>query len=146
YVVLFCVIAIALCSCIQFGYEPAWGLAAIIAGAAALLILRKSPMIMFAGLLFVGNLKTIPAQRISLSDPTMVVFLLCCGAIAIDFLTYLIDGRSQWTPSGLLAGQGFRIWLFILFVIVLAASFLRTPAVQYGGTKLSRFLAFETLV
>jgi len=103
-------------------------------------------MILFAGLLLVGNFKTVPAQGISFSDPTMVLFLLCCAAIAIDFLSYLISGHSHWTIDGLLARQGFRISLFILFVIVFAVSFLYTPAVQYGGIKLSRFLAFETLV
>jgi O-antigen ligase len=145
YAALLFVTAVALWSCVHFGYEPALGIAAIVIGAATLVALRKWPMTMFAGLLFVGNFKTIPAHGISLSDPTMVLFLLCCGAIAIDFLSRLINGYSDWTLGTLLAGQAFRISLFILFIIVLAASFLYTPTEQYGGVKLSRFLAFETL-
>jgi O-antigen ligase len=145
YASLFLVTAAALWSCAHFGYEPALGIAAIVIGAATLVALRKWPIMMFAGLLFVGNFKTVPAHGISFSDPTMVLFLLCCGAIAFDFLSRLINGRPEWTLGTLLAGQAFRISLFILFVIVLAASFLYTPTEQYGGMKLSRFLAFETL-
>jgi O-antigen ligase len=145
YATLLLVTAAALWSCAHFGYEPALGFAAITIGTATLVALRKWPIVMFAGLLFVGNFKTIPAHGISLSDPTMVLFLLCCGAIALDFLSRLIDGSPEWTLGALLAGQAFRISLFILFIIVLAASFLYTPTEQYGGMKLSRFLAFETL-
>jgi O-antigen ligase len=145
YAALLLVTAAALWSCAHFGYEPALVIAAIVIGAATLVALRKWPIIMFAGLLFVGNFKTVPAHGITLSDPTMVLFLLCCGAIALDFLSRLIDGRPEWKLGALLAGQAFRISLFILFIIVLAASFLYTPTEQYGGMKLSRFLAFETL-
>jgi O-antigen ligase len=145
YAVLLLATAAVLWSCVQFRYEPVWGIAAIVIGAATLMALLKAPMIMFAGLLLVGEFKTIPARGISFSDPTMVLFLLCCAAIAIDFLSYLIHGHSEWTPGSLFAGQAFRICLFILFIIVLSASVLYTPSVQYGNMKLSRFLAFETL-
>lgn len=145
YALLLLVTAVALWACAYFGYEPTWSIAVMVIGAATLVALRKWPMIIVAGLLFVGNFKTSPAHGISLSDPTMVLFLLCCGAITIDFLSRLITGRSEWTLGTLLAGQAFRISLFILFIIVLAASYLYTPTVQYGGMKLLRFLAFETL-
>jgi O-antigen ligase len=100
---------------------------------------------MFAGLLFVGELKTVPAKDISFSDPTMLMFLLCCGAIAMDWLRDSISGRPA-PPGHVLAGQTFRVGLFMLFVGVMAASFIYTPAEQYGRTKLLRFLTFETLV
>lgn len=145
YATLLLVTAAALWGCVHFGYDPSSGIAAIVIGTATLVALSKWPIIMFAGLLFVGNFKTIPAHGISFSDPTMVLFLLCCGAIALDFLSRLINGRPKWTLGTLLAGQAFRISLFILFIIVLAVSFLYTPTQQYGGMKLSRFLAFETL-
>jgi O-antigen ligase len=146
YALLLLMAAVALWSCAHFGYEPAWGIGAIVLGAATLVALRKWPMIMFAGLLFVGNFKTVPAHGISLSDPTMVLFLLCCGAIAIDFLSHLVHGRPEWTLDAPFAGQAFQICLFLLFTTAFAASFLYTPAASYGGMKLSRFLAFETLV
>ena len=146
YATLLLVTAATLWSCAHFGYEPDSVFATITIGIATLVALHKWPIVMFAGLLLVGNFKTIPAHGISLSDPTMVLCLLCCGAIAIEFLSHLIDGRSEWTLGALLAGQAFRICLFILFTFAFAASFLYTPATSYGGMKLSRFLAFETLV
>lgn len=145
YAMLLLIAAAALWSCAHFGYEPALGFAAITIGTATLVALRKWPLVMFAGLLFVGNFKTVPAHGISLSDPTMVLFLLCCAAVALDFLSRLIDGHPECTLGALLAGQALRIFLFVLFVMVLAASFLYTPTEQYGGMKLSRFLAFEVL-
>lgn len=145
YALLLLVIAAVFYSCLQFGYEPAWGIAAIAVGAATLAALCKWPIAMFAGLLFVGEFKTIPAQGISLSDPTMLMFLLCWGAIIMDWLRDSISGHSEWSLGHLFAGQGFRVSLFMLFVAVLAASFLYTPAEQYGRTKLLRFLAFEGL-
>lgn len=146
YALLLLAIAAVFYSCLQFGYEPAWGIAAIPVGITAVAILCKWPILTFAGLLFVGEFKTVPAQGISLSDPTMLMFLLCCGAIIMDWLRDSISGHSEWSLGHLFAGQGFRITLFMLFVAVLAASFLYTPAEQYGRTKLLRFITFETLV
>ncbi|HET9183956.1 MAG TPA: O-antigen ligase family protein [Candidatus Angelobacter sp.] len=145
YVLLLLVCIAVFYSCLQFGYEPAWGIAAIAVGAASLAVLWKWPIVMFAGLLFVGEFKTVPAQGISLSDPTMLMFLLCCGAIITDWLRDSISGHSEWSLAHLFAGQGLRISLFMLFVAMLAASFLYTPAEQYGRSKLLRFLAFEIL-
>jgi O-antigen ligase len=131
--------------CSQLGYEPAWAMAAIAVGAATLIAFFKWPILMFAGLLFVGDFKTIPAKGISLSDPTMLIYLLCCGAILMDWLRGSIRAHSEWSLSHLFAGQVLKISLFKLFTAVLAFSFLYTPAVQYGKMKLLRFLTFETL-
>lgn len=146
YALLLLVTLVAFYSCLQFGYEPAWGMAAIAVGVAALIALCKWPIIMFAGLLFVGEFKTIPAKGISLSDPTMLMFLLCCGAIAMDWIRHSLSPRSEWSLTNLFAGQALNISIFMLFLAALAVSFLYSPAEQYGWTKLLRFLTFETLV
>lgn len=132
--------------CMRLDYEPAWGMAAIVVGAAILIAFCKWPVLMLAGLLFVGQFKTIPANGISLSDPTMLMFLLCCAAIVTEWLKRSISAHSEWSISYLLAGQAFRITLFTLFLASMAVSFLYTPAEQYGTTKLLRFVTFETLV
>jgi len=146
YALLLLVTVVALYSCLQFGYEPAWVMAAIVVGVATLAALCKWPITMFAGLLFVGEFKTVPAKDISFSDPTMLMFLLCCGAIAMDWIRDSLSARSEWSLKHLFAGQALNIGLFILFLAALAVSFLYTPAEQYGWTKLLRFLTFETLV
>jgi O-antigen ligase len=146
YALLLLVTIVACYSCLQLGYEPAWAMAAIAVGAGILIAFCKWPILMFAGLVFVGQFKTIPAKGISLSDPTMLMFLLCCGAIAVDWLRGLISAHSEWSLAHLFAGQAFRIGLFMLFVTALGVSFLYTPAEEYGRTKLLRFLTFEILV
>jgi hypothetical protein len=146
YALLLLVTLVAFYSCLQFEYEPAWGMAAIAVGVATLLALCKWPIIMFAGLLFVGEFKTIPAKGISLSDPTMLMFMLCCGAIVMDWIRDSLSARSEWPLTKLFAGQALNIGLFLLFSAALAVSFVYSPAEEYGWTKLLRFLTFETLV
>ncbi len=145
YALLLLVTVVAFYICLQLGYEPAWVMAAIAVGAATLIAFCKWPIVMFAGLLFVGQFKTIPAKGISLTDPTMLIYLLCCGAIVMDWLKGSISAYSKWSLSHLLAGQALRVSLFMLFTILLALSFLYTPAEQYGRTKLLRFLTFDTV-
>ena len=94
----------------------------------------------------VGEFKTIPATGISLTDPTLLIFLLCCGAIVMDWIRDSLRARSEWSLTHLFAGQALSISLFMLFLAALAVSFLYTPAEQYGWRKLLRFLTFENLV
>lgn len=131
--------------CLQLGHELAWSMAAIAVGVATLIAFFKWPIVMFAALLFVGDFKTIPAKGISLSDPTLLIFLLCCGAIVTDWLRGSISAHPGWSLRHLFAGQVSKISLFMLFTALLAFSFLYTPAEQYGRTKLLRFLTFETV-
>lgn len=131
--------------CLQSGHELASSVAAIAVGVATLIVFVKWPIVMFAGLLFVGDFKTVPAKGISLSDPTLLIFLLCCGAIVTDWLRDSISAHPGWSLRHLFAGQALKISLFMLFTALLAFSFLYTPAAQYGRTKLLRFLTFETV-
>ena len=145
YVLLFVVTLAVFYGCLQLGYGPAWSSAAVAIGAAALIAFFKWPVLMFAGLLFVGEYKNVPAAGISLSDPTMLMFLLCCGALAMVWLRGLISTHSEWSPSYLFAGQAFKISLFLLFLVLLSVSYLYTPAEEYGRSKLIRFLTFESV-
>jgi O-antigen ligase len=129
----------------QLEVEPIWAMAAIAVGLATLIAFVKWPIVMFAGLLFVGDFKTIPAKGIALSDPTMLIYLLCCGAIVTDWLKASISSHRESSRGHLFDGQALKISLFMLFTAALAASFLYTPAEQYGRMKLLRFLTFETL-
>jgi O-antigen ligase len=145
YALLFIATLAAFYSGLQLGYGLAWNMVAVAVGAVALIAFCKWPILLFAGLVFVGEYKTIPAEGISLSDPTMLVFLLCCGAIAMVWVRGLISTDAEWSLGHLFAGQAFRVGLFLLFLALLAISFLYTPAEQYGRTKLVRFLTFESV-
>jgi O-antigen ligase len=146
---LFCLfgtgtLAIILYGPVRLGYEPAWGLVFVTLLSIALIVVRKWPMPLLAGLLFVGNFKTIPAQGISLTDPTFLLFLLCFGSLSIDLL-FILSGTTEWSLRRLFSGEAIKIVLFLAFVVVLGASYLYSPVQDTARTKLTRFLAFEVL-
>lgn len=126
----------------HFTREPAWALAPLLAGAAVLLAIRKWPMALCAGLMFVGNFKTTPAQGVSSGDPTLLVLLLCIAAVAVEFL-YSLSGGSERSAERLLRGQAALVILFFLFVAVLITSLGYTEAQEYGRSKVARFAVFE---
>jgi O-antigen ligase len=107
--------------------------------------MRKWPLALIAGLLFIGAFKSSPAQGISLTDPTMVIFLLAAGAIFIELL-FIVSGSSDFHLHELFAGQALGIILFVSFAAVLALSYLYTPAKGYGAGKLLHFTAFQSVV
>jgi O-antigen ligase len=125
--------------------EPVWPIGALAAIAAAFVGMRKWPIVLVTGLIFVGTFKTTPAVGISLTDPTMIVWLLSAGAIFMELL-FILGRSSTFSLQELFAGQGLGILLFLLFVIVLAGSYLYTPAPQYGIQKLFHFVGFQPLV
>lgn len=129
---------------VRVGSEPAIVLAVCAGIPLSLLFMRKWPMALIAGLMFVGNFKSTPAQGISLSDPTLIVLALCAGAIGIELL-YHISGATDFSLRRLFAGQTTVALLFCVFVTVLIASFAYTPAEQYGASKVTRFAVFEVL-
>ena len=137
-------IAVILYSPVRLGYDPAWGLAFITLLGIALIVVRKWPMALLAGLLFVGNFKTIPAQGISFTDPTFLLFLLCFASLAIDLL-FILSGTTEWSLRRLFSGEAIKIVLFLAFVMVLIASYLYSPVQSTAQDKLTRFLAFEVL-
>src|SRR5438270_8201298 len=129
----------------RMGFEPAWGLLAAAALAAACFVMRKWPVILLVCLLFVGNFKSTAAQGISFSDPTMILLLLTAGAVFLDLL-FMMGRVSEWSLQEIFEGQQFGIASFLAFVGVVAFSYLYTAAPHYGGDKLARFLAFKPLV
>jgi O-antigen ligase len=108
----------------------------------ALVLMRKWPMILLTGLMFVGNFKNAAAAGMTLSDPTIVLLLLTSGAVLIDVL-YVLSGTEEWRLSTLFAGQGTTILLFVLFTVVFISSLTYSPDINYGTLKASRFVTFE---
>jgi O-antigen ligase len=129
---------------VRLGWDPVWAIIAMIAAPAALFVMRRYPLVIMAGLLFVGNFKSVPARTFSLADPTMIMLLLAAGTIALDML-FDLAGAEGWTLSRLFEGQSLTVLLFLLLTAVLLTSFSFTPARQYGAMKVTRFAVFEVL-
>ena len=135
----------AMYASLKFSLEPFWLLTALAAIAPAFFLMRKVPVIVLTALLFVGSFKTVAAQGISFTDPTMILLLLSAGAIFIELLS-TFSGDSEWSLQDKFRGQTFGIVCFLIFVAVIALSYLYTVSPNYGWVKLSRFLVFKPLV
>ncbi len=127
-----------------WGIEPLYVLVIATCVPIAALVMEKWPIVLLAGLLYVGEFKTVPAQGIELTDPTMVALLLLCCAIALR-IVLLFTRRSSWTIARLFTGQTAVITLFVLFSAVLALGLLYTES-REAGVKVARFETFEILM
>jgi O-antigen ligase len=136
----FCVFYLAL----RWEFEPIYTVAVAVLVPLVVFVMRKWPLAMLSGLLFVGTFKTIPADGISLKDPTMICLLLSAGAIFLDAL-FIMARATPWTFGALFRGQATVVILFLLFCAVIAVSLLYTPSVQ-GGMTVARFETFEVLM
>ena len=125
--------------------QPAMILALVAAAPFLFIALRKLPLVVFTALLFVGNFKTVPAQGISLSDPTLILLLLSAAAIFIELL-FMISGSTGWTIWRLFAGQWAVVAAFSLLLVCAGASYLYTTAPVYGLDKLVRLGCFEVVL
>src|SRR5215470_16708728 len=84
--------------------EPYWLVLALFLPVIGLFVMRKFPALFPAALLFVGNFKNKRAEGISLSDPTMIVLLLCATTVFLDLLFAMIS-RDDMPLTERFAGQ-----------------------------------------
>jgi len=120
----------------------------------------ESPMLLFAALLclfglmaaavyrpaaflvvpvFASQFKSLPALRSIESRVDLTLLGLCVAALVIVLHSIFGTQRVQLVP-GRFTGSSKQITAFCFFALVVAASYLYTPAPQYGGEKLVRFL------
>lgn len=130
---------------LRWEVEPVYVIAIVTLVPLALFSMQKWPLLILVGLLFVGELKTSPAEGISLTDPTMIFLLLLSGAIFWEILLMLAPGARSLSFSALFKGQVAISMLFLLFCAAMAISLLYTRSEQ-GAMKVARFETFEVLV
>jgi O-antigen ligase len=135
-----CVVYLA----VRWELEPIYMIAVAVLVPMVLFAMHKWPLVILTGLLFVGNLKAIPAQGLSLRDPTMIMLLLSAGAIFLDAF-FILARATPWTVGALFRGQAAVTILFLLLCAVIAISLLYTPSVA-GVMKVARFETFEVLM
>lgn len=129
----------------RYDLEPYTLVLGLLAAVVAVVITRKFTAVLLAGVLYVGNFKTVAAVGISVTDPTFIVLMLCCAGLLIECLI-IFSGSEQWTLLSLFQGQGRGVSLFLLLLLLIAASELYTPAPESGLTKLEHFAVFNTVV
>ena len=128
---------------LRWEIEPVYVIAIVTLVPLVLFAMRKWPLVILAGLLFVGEFKTAPAEGISLTDPTMIFLLLLSGAVFLDTL-FMLAIAKPGTFCALFKGQAAISILFLLFCAIMAVSLLYTRSEQ-GSMKVARFETFEVL-
>ena len=103
---------------------------------ATLVIVTKFPLVLVGALLFVGILKTKPAEGVSLSDPTFIALAMTIASILVRLLS--VSDKERVSIRQLLAGQAGGLALYLLFLCVLAGSYLHAPSTLYGMDKVLR--------
>jgi O-antigen ligase len=129
---------------LRWEIEPVYVISVVTLVPLALFAMHKWPLVILAGLMFVGEFKTTPAEGISLTDPTMVFLLLLSGAIFLDLLFRLASDKS-WTFGVLFKEQTAINIIFLLFCTEIAVGLLYTRS-EAGAMKVARFETFEVLV
>jgi O-antigen ligase len=121
---------------------------------------RLSPLRVFAGVLcalgllaaaiyrpaaflavpiFASQFKGLPGLRSIEGSVDLTLLSLCVAALVIVLHSIFGTQRVQLVP-GRFTGSSKQITAFFFFALIVAASYLYTPAPQYGGEKLIRFL------
>lgn len=134
--------------------------AAICLPAVILFSSKMSPLLLFAGLvglfaliasaiyrpaaflavpIFASQFKGLPGLRSIEGSVDLTLLSLCLAAFVIVLHSILGTQRVQLVP-GRFTGSSKQITAFFFFALIVAGSYLYTPAPQYGGEKLLRFL------
>jgi O-antigen ligase len=128
----------------KYDIEPYVPLLALLALAAAMVATRRFAGVLLAGLLYVGNFKTISAVGVSLTDPTFIVLMLCAAGFFLECL-FIFSEAERGSILRLFHGQGRGVLLFVLFILMIAVSELYTAAPESGLLKVERIAVFSTL-
>lgn len=105
--------------------EPYWILGLLVAFPLLCMLIGSHALLLVMALLFAGNFKTVPAQGITLNDPTMILLLLTLTAMLVEILLTFARIRRPSLASRF-AGQGLGVLAYILLVTVVAVSLLYT--------------------
>jgi len=92
---------------------------------------------------FAPQFKSLPGLRSIQAHVDLTLGALCGAAFVIVIHSIFGSQRVQLVP-GRFSGSSRQITAFFFFVMVVAASYLYTPAPQYGGVKLMRVLVIGT--
>jgi hypothetical protein len=122
--------------------EPFWiaivGLAAFLVQ----LVVRKFPIVLMVGMIYIGTFKTQAAAGVSPKDPTLITAVLLYVAVGLRILLSA-SGHAKPGLRDLFAGQIPGIAACCLLFVVIALSSMYSPARDIGQQKILRLFAFD---
>lgn len=122
--------------------EPFWLLFAALAALLLPLLLQKFPVLLMVALVYVGTFKTHAAAGVSMTDPTLLTAVLLYSALAMRVLVAGV-GAGGYSLRALFAGQSVGVIAACLLVIVVAISWMYSPAADVGREKVLKLLIFD---
>jgi O-antigen ligase len=122
--------------------EPFWVLLAIPILLLVPVLVRRFPVFLMVAMVYVGLFKARGAVGISVADPTLLTALLLYTAIVLQVL-HLAVGDGDRNLRGLFAGQMGGVSAAGLLILIIAVSYLYTPAPVIGSEKVLKLVAFD---
>lgn len=119
------------------GVEPYW-LAMVLIGLVVLTVaVNRTPAIFIPPVIFIGTLKTTASSTLQPSDPTTWALFLLVGTITFQTLRRINTNGIQAVKQQL-AGQQWACTWYLLFIGVIALSYLHTASPVYGAWELKK--------
>src|SRR5207248_10443331 len=109
------------------------------------LVMQNFPAALIAPVIFMGNLKTEPAVGLDLRDPTFCALIALTLTILVWAARHTLQGDLSQQLRIVFLGQGRAIAAFAAFSGVIALSYTRTIAPDWGGEKLALFVCIGSL-
>jgi len=122
--------------------EPFWVLLAVPVVLLLPVLVRKFPLFLMVAMVYVGSFKTLGAVGVSVMDPTLLTALLLYAAVLLQVLVLALSDRGLRLRD-LFAGQMGGVSAFGLLLLIIAVSYLYTPAPGIGGEKVLKLVAFD---
>jgi O-antigen ligase len=105
-------------------------------------LVRKFPVFLMVALVYVGTFKPRVAVGLSVTDPTLLTATLLYAAVILQVLPLAVSDLGL-SLRDLFTGQMGGVCAFGLLILVIAVSYLYTPAPDIGGEKLLKLVAFD---
>jgi hypothetical protein len=109
-------------------------------------LLKRYPSALILPVVFSGEFKEVRGglDRLSALDPTLLAVALLCGAVMLRLSRDLMRGDTFFLDAAAANWKGLILYLGLTTVI--SASFLYSPAPNYGAEKVVRFLGICSLL
>lgn len=119
--------------------DPAITFGAVICACALLVAAIYWPAAFLVLPAFAPQLKSVPGLQSMQGKVDLTLLALCAAALVIFLHSIFGSQRVQLIP-GRFTGSSRQITAFFFFAMVVAVSYVHTPAPEYGGVKLIRVL------
>jgi O-antigen ligase len=122
--------------------EPFWFILAGLSIFVVQFVIRKFPILLMVGMVYVGTLKNRPAVGVSLTDPTLVTAGVLYLSVALQILLSA-SGHAKYRLKELFTGQIAGLLTCCLLFVFIAFSCTYSSAQEVGQRKVLMLFVFD---